>query len=75
MKQLIHVEWNTLTWSKIKSEKTHLLSKGKYHRTADLQQDIYLFGQIQTIQTIGQSYSDTSPYKASECSLIKCIQC
>ena len=30
---------------------------------------IYKFGWIQTSQTGGQQYSDTSPYKVSECSL------
>ena len=35
------------------------------------QQQIYLFGQIQTSQTGGQPYSDSSPYKVSECSLPK----
>ena len=29
----------------------------------------YLFGQIQTSQTGGQPYSNTSPYEVSECSL------
>ena len=33
------------------------------------QPQIYLFGQIQTSQTGGQRYSDTSPYKVSERSL------
>ena len=33
-------------------------------------QHIYSFGQIQTSQTGGQPYSDTSPYKVSECPLI-----
>ena len=33
------------------------------------QQQINLFSQIQTSQTGGQLYSDTSPYKVSECSL------
>ena len=33
------------------------------------QQQIYLFGQIQTSQTRGQSYSDTSPYDEMEYSL------
>ena len=33
------------------------------------QQQIYLFCQIQTSQTGGQPYSDTSPYEVSECSL------
>ena len=32
---------------------------------------LYLFGQIQTSQTGGQPYSDTSPY--GECSLSKVI--
>ena len=32
------------------------------------EQQIYLFGQIQTSQTVGQLYSDTFPY--SECSLV-----
>ena len=35
------------------------------------QQQIYLFGQIQTSQTGGQLHSDTSPYKVSECSLVE----
>ena len=35
------------------------------------QQQIYLFSQIQTSQTGGQPYNDTSPYKVSECSLMK----
>ena len=30
---------------------------------------IYKFGWIQTSQTGGQPYSDTSPYKENECSL------
>ena len=34
-------------------------------------QYIYSFGQIQTSQTGGQPYSDTSPYNVSECSLYK----
>ena len=34
------------------------------------EQQIYLFGQIQTSQTVGQLYSDTSPYKISYYSLI-----
>ena len=34
------------------------------------QQQIYLFSQIQTSLTGGQLYSDTSPYKVSECSLL-----
>ena len=29
------------------------------------QQPIFFFGQIQTSQTVGQLYSDTSPYKVS----------
>ena len=33
------------------------------------QQQIYLFGWIQISQIGGQLYSDTSPYKVSECSL------
>ena len=33
------------------------------------QQQIYLFGQIQSSQTGGQSHSDTSPDAVSECSL------
>ena len=33
--------------------------------------EIYNFGQIQTSQTGGQLYSDTSPYEVSECSLYK----
>ena len=33
------------------------------------EQEFYLFGQIQTSQTGGQPYSDTSPYKVSEWSL------
>ena len=37
------------------------------------QPQIYLFGQIQTSQTGGQRYSDTSPYKVSECSLLNPI--
>ena len=63
------------------------LCKGKYHCTADLLfllfgfsclattqiEHIYLFGQIQTSQTGIQTYSDTSPYKVSECSLGVCI--
>ena len=36
-------------------------------------QQIYLFGQIQTSQTRGQLYSDTSPYEVSECSLVTII--
>ena len=32
---------------------------------------IYLFDQIQTSQKGGQPYSDTSPYKESECSQAK----
>ena len=32
-------------------------------------QQICLFGQIQNSQSGGQSYSDSSPYKESECSL------
>ena len=32
-------------------------------------QHIYSFGKIQTSQTGGQLYSDTSPYEVSECSL------
>ena len=32
------------------------------------EQQIYLFGQIQTSQTGGKPYSDTTPY--GECSLI-----
>ena len=32
---------------------------------------LHKFGQIQTSQTGGQLYSDTSPYKVSECSLIE----
>ena len=35
------------------------------------QQQIYLFGQIQASQTGGQRYSNTFPYKVSECSLGK----
>ena len=31
--------------------------------------DIYKFGRIQTSQTGGQPYSDTSHYEVSECSL------
>ena len=34
-------------------------------------QQVYLSGQIQTSQTSGQPYSDTSPY--GECSLDKVI--
>ena len=34
------------------------------------QQQIYLFGQIQTSQT-GQPNKDTSPYEVSECSLLQ----
>ena len=59
------------------------LIKGKCHRMADLlffcldsaallmlnEQQIYLFGQIQTSQTGYQLYSDTSPY--GECSLVR----
>ena len=33
------------------------------------EQHFYLFGQIQTSQTGGQPYSNTSPYEVSECSL------
>ena len=33
-------------------------------------QHIYLFGWIQTYQRDGQLYSDTSPYKVSECSSV-----
>ena len=32
---------------------------------------IYKFGWIQTSQTGGQVYSDISPYKVSECSLLQ----
>ena len=32
---------------------------------------IFNFGRIQTSQTGGQMYSDTSPYKVSECSLCR----
>ena len=31
--------------------------------------EIYKFGRIQTSETGGQLYSDTSPYKVSVCSL------
>ena len=34
------------------------------------QQQIFLFGQIQTCQRGGQPYIDTFPYKVSECSLL-----
>ena len=65
------------------SNRDHSLHKGDYHCMADLlfycldsavlhmlnQQQIYLFGQIQTSQTRGQSYSDTSPYDEMEYSL------
>ena len=34
------------------------------------QQQIFLFGQIQTTQTGGQLYSETYPYEVSECSLL-----
>ena len=35
------------------------------------QQQINFFGQFQTSQTEGQPYSDTSPYKVNECSLLE----
>ena len=35
------------------------------------QQQIYLFSQIQTSQTEGQPYSDTSPHEVTESSLIR----
>ena len=61
------------TW--VTPENTHLLCKGKYHCTADLliicllsvallmlnYQHVDSFVQIQTSQTGGQPYSDTSP--------------
>ena len=34
------------------------------------QQQIYFFGQIQTSQTGGHLYSDTTPFEVSECSLV-----
>ena len=34
-----------------------------------IQLEVYKFGRIQTSQKGGQLYSDTSPYKGSECSL------
>ena len=34
-------------------------------------QHIYSFGQIQTSQTGGQLYSDTSHYEVSECSMVQ----
>ena len=37
-------------------------------------QKLYLFGRIQTSQTGGQMYSDTSAYNVSECSLLKEIR-
>ena len=37
------------------------------------EQQFYLFSQIQTSQTGGHLYTDTSPYKASECSLYRYI--
>ena len=37
------------------------------------QQQIYLFGQIQTSQTVVQVYSDTSPYEVNDCSLFVLI--
>ena len=52
----------------------YIFKNGKFHSTVDLfiflelaglhklnEQQFYLFGQIQTIQTGGQPYSDTSP--------------
>ena len=37
--------------------------------------EIYKFGQIQTSQTGGRLYSETSPYNVSECSLYKgCVK-
>ena len=35
------------------------------------EQQFYYFGQIQTSQTGGEPYSDTSRY--GECSLVKCL--
>ena len=63
---------NQLTYSVIREHKL----KWKYHCIADIlfglfilnYQQIYLFGQIQTSQTGGQLYNDTSPY--GECSLV-----
>ena len=66
-------------------ENTHLLCKGKYNCPADLlfagfgdsavllnwnYKQICLLGQILTGQTGGQPYSDISPYKVIECSLV-----
>ena len=34
-------------------------------------QQIYVFGRIQTSQTGGQLYSDTSHYEVSECSMVQ----
>ena len=39
------------------------------------QQQIFLFGQIQTCQRGGQPYIDTFPYKVSECSLNNIFYC
>ena len=60
-------------------ENTHLFCEGKYHCTDDLLFDLLGFGQtsksvdnnswIQTSQTGGHAYSDTSPYTVSECPL------
>ena len=66
-------------------ENTHLLCKGKYNCTADLLFDSFGFKQssefvfiqhkeislIKTNKTGGQLYSNTSPYKVSECFLDK----
>ena len=59
-------------------ENTHLLCKGKYHllfhwfgcdqKSKFVQQSSW----IQTSQTGCQPYSDTSPFKVSECSLPNC---
>ena len=40
----------------------------------EIEIDLYLFGQIQTSQTGGQVYRETSPNKVWECSLVGCIQ-
>ena len=56
-------------------EYTHLLCTGKYHCSADLHIDRFGFScfayvELDTeIQSGGQPYSDTFPYKVSESSL------
>ena len=73
--------------SLVHPENTHLLHKGKYHCMADLLFEWFVFdltckslsiqhkqsSWIQTSQTGGQSYGDTSSYEVSKCSLVHFI--